>query len=70
MHPSDRVFHKRLVAKIQAEAGTRVEQIALGSATDYADYQNRCGYILALEHVRQWCKEIAEEDEENPERPR
>jgi hypothetical protein len=60
---------KRLLLKIREEADLCVTQVAIGSATDYADYQSRCGYIRALEHVRQWCKEIAEQDEENPNRP-
>ena len=59
---------KRLLSKIREEADVKVTQVAIGSATDYADYQSRCGYISALEHVRQWCKEIAEQDEENPPR--
>lgn len=70
MHPADRVFMKRLLAKIHEEAGTRVEQVAGGMAKDYADYQNRCGYVQALDHVREWCREIAESDDENPERQR
>ncbi len=70
LHPVDRTFMRRLLQQIQDEAGTRVEQVAMGSAKDYADYQNRCGYLQALEDVRKWCREIAESDDENPPRPK
>lgn len=70
MHPADRVFMRRLMKRIIDEQNDRVGQLASGSAADHADYRNRCGYIQALEHVRLWCEEIAEtEDEPRPNSP-
>lgn len=67
MHPVERVFLRRLLARINEEAAAKVECVARGMAKDYADYQSQCGYIQALDHVRDWCREIAETDE--PARP-
>ncbi len=68
MLPIDRGFYHRLLAKIIEVSNTSVGQLAAGQATDIADYRARCGYIQALEHVRQWCEDIAKSDGE-PERP-
>lgn len=70
LHPSDRVFMRRLLDRITEEAQTRVGYLATGCASDFADYRNRCGYIQALDNVREWCREIAESDEANPQQPR
>jgi len=70
MHPVDRVFVRRLLSRVNEEAATKVEAIARGMAKDYADYQSQCGYIQALDHVRDWCREIAESDDpDRPEKP-
>ena len=67
MHPVDRVFVRRLLSRVKDEAEAKVEIVARGLAKDYADYQAQCGYLKALDHVRDWCKEIAESDD--PDRP-
>lgn len=68
MHPVDIKFLGRMVEEINKIEILSVEQLAQGSAKDFADYQNRVGYIRALDDVRQIAKRIRDEydDDDRP----
>lgn len=66
MHPIDLKFLDRMIGEISKIEVLSVEQLACGSAKDFADYQYRVGYLRALADVRQIAKVIRDEDDDRP----
>ena len=64
MHPADRNFMRRLLKKVEEIDIEKTLQVRSASASDYADYKERCGYLRALDDVRGFCKDIQDTDDE------
>lgn len=56
----------RVLKRIEKETFERIGRIAAGTATDFADYRERVGYVRALNDVTTWFEE-AQRDMEKAE---
>ena len=58
------IFHAKLQTCIEEEVAILTQALAQGSASDYADYQGRCGVIrglfLALDLAEKTRKHVLE----------
>ena len=58
------IFHARLQDKLQEEIAGLTQALAQGSATDFADYKERCGVIrglfMALDRAEETRKQVLE----------
>lgn len=66
INSTDRAFMHRLFKRINDADTARTIQVRSAQSMDYADYKERCGYLRALDDVRDWCQEIAESDDDSP----
>lgn len=48
-----------LITRIVEEEARRTPQ--LKAAADWTDFQQRCGFLLGLEHVKSLCKQVEDD---------
>lgn len=53
-------FLEKLLEKLNEEIHEKEVQIANGLASDWADYQHRCGILVGWRHVKDWINELQE----------
>lgn len=70
MHPADRVLMRRQLAWLASLRAELVDHLGDASASDYADYRDRCGYLRALRDVAAWCEDVKAQDDERPDETR
>ncbi len=57
MSSLDTEFHRRLQRKLAESESRHLEQMRAGGL-DFEQYKQKSGYLQAIAHVGEWCKEI------------